>query len=519
MRRGTRLVLYRWSRRCGQEAERACNEWVDVHRFPRQLRLGIAIHPATPLGLADEGPVRRLVASAGMPIGVDKRLQEVGLVSIELLPVLGEALRREGQQPRRQVLHLDPGEEQVSGVVDDIAEVALALLGRPADPKLWKVFDDLQQAGIANQEKLAHFVASRCLALPSDENCIDTVRMSLLQTPVLKDRPHLQKLGFALGKNRHYARKLPDGSLADPDHGSELWQRSSDDCRVQLWPSTEHEGGKCAIEVSVPRVLGVPNYRVHELIQSDVQHVFEILIESLLPWATSVADVLDRQWAIVRLDAARDFAGDAAEYADAHAFTRWPRVNKPPFPRRMKNGLWWTPASKSQRPHQLRLYDKGRQMTDTAKSAEDFAALVDAPAPGEVVRVERQWTGKAGLPALRKALEGAGSGIRVGGRLLQVVDREIPGNTVAIEMSLSALHAVLAWEIGLLGHQQVKASSRQEALAWAYIRDPIFRNDFETFWGKTSIKKMRKLAAQLQSGGAGFDLLTACYGAQGAHAK
>lgn len=382
-------------------------------------------------------------------------------------------------------------------------------------PKLWQAFDELQQQGVGHQEALAHFVASRRLALPADENCIDTVRLSLLQTPVMKDRLHMQKLGFVLVKNKHYAKKLADGSLADPDHGSELFQRSSDDCRVQLWSATENDGGKCAIEVSVPRVLGVPNYRLHELTESDVLHVFEILIESLLPWTTAMADVFDRRWAIVRLDAARDFAGDAADFADAHAFTRWPRVNKPPFPKRMKNGLWWVPASKSQRPHQLRVYDKGKQMADTAKTPKDFDALVDAPAPGEVVRVERQWTGKAGLPALRKALEGAGSGIRVGGRLLQVVDREIPGNTVAIELSLPALHAVLAWEIALLGHQQVKASNKDEALAWAYIRDPMFRNDFENHWGKTSVKKIRKLAAQLQSGGAGFDLLTACYGAQG----
>ncbi len=378
--------------------------------------------------------------------------------------------------------------------------------------KLWKAIAQLRQTGIANQRELTALADTRNLALPANENCIDTVRLSLLQTPVAKDRAILQKLGFALVKNRHFAKKLPDGSLVEPDHGSELWQRPSDDCRVQLWSSTPDGGGKCAIEVSVSRVLGVPNYRLHELTQSDVQHVFETLTQALLPWTTAMADIHDKRWAIIRLDAARDFAGNAADYADAHAFTRWPRVNKPPFPQRMKNGLWWAPASKSQRPHQLRVYDKGRQMAEAGKSVEDFDALVDAPAPGEVVRVERQWTGKAGLPALRKALEGAGSGIRVHGRLLQILDREIPGKTVAIELNLQALHAALAWEIDLLRHREVKASSKNEALAGAYIRDPVFRSSFEAHWGRTSIKKIRRIAAQLQSGGAELDLLSACYG-------
>ncbi|MCA8953199.1 MAG: hypothetical protein KDE27_27050 [Planctomycetes bacterium] len=259
-------------------------------------------------------------------------------------------------------------------------------------PKHWTAFRALQQQGIANQAKLAHFVASRRLALPADENCIDTVRLSLLQAPVQRDRLHLQKLGFELVRNRHFAKKLPDGSLADPDYGSELWRRPSDACRVQLWPNAGCEAGKCAIEVSISRVLGIPNFRLHELSQLDVQHALELLIEGLLPWTTSVADTFGMWWALARLDAARDAAGDAAHLADVCRFSRWRRVNKPPFPERKKNGLWWRSDSKSQRPNQLRVYDKGVQLADTAKTADDFADLVDAPAPGEIVRVERQWT-------------------------------------------------------------------------------------------------------------------------------
>ena len=87
---------------------------------------------------------------------------------------------------------------------------------------------------------------------------------------------------------------------------------------------------------------------------------------------------------------------------------------------------------------------------------------------------------------------------------------------MGIELALPALHAVLAWEIGLLGHAQVTASNKQEALAGAYMRDPIFRHEFEKHWGKTSLKELQKLVAQLQSADSGLELLRLCYGASDA---
>ncbi|HMQ22208.1 MAG TPA: hypothetical protein PKE00_06940 [Planctomycetota bacterium] len=120
---------------------------------------------------------------------------------------------------------------------------------------LWAVLKKRTEEGIHQQAKLDEFVAERHLILPGDLNSIDTVRLSIPVPVVQRDRAHLTNLGFVLGKSLHRAKKLSDGSLADPDPGFELWQRPFDDCRVMLWPKTEEKTGKCVIEVALSRVL------------------------------------------------------------------------------------------------------------------------------------------------------------------------------------------------------------------------------------------------------------------------
>jgi hypothetical protein len=378
---------------------------------------------------------------------------------------------------------------------------------------LWPRFSRWKKEGEAQQAKLDSFVAERHLILPTYENCIDTVRLSLPIQVVSKDRERLTKLGFVLGKSLHKAKKLRDGSLVDPDPGYELWQRQQDDCRVLLWPSSEEHSGKCVIEVALSRVLGIPNHRLHELRQTDVQRVFEILMLQTLPWTTARADLEDLWWALVRLDIARDIPAKAEVYALAYAHTRWLRVRC--APRVMKNGIGWRPSSKSQKPHQLRLYDKGVQMRDV-RGARGVIDLADAPAPGERMRCERQFTGKAGLPALGKLLDGAHGGLRVGGRLLQIVSRESSCGTEDIEISLAGLHRALAWELGLLGYGEVIATTKTGVLAGAYVRDPIARADIERCWGRDSVRRIRKLAGKLGPAAMGVDLVQDCYGSHAA---
>lgn len=387
-------------------------------------------------------------------------------------------------------------------------QVKKQLLASPLQD-LWPRFRRWKRAGEEQQAKLDSFIAKRCLLLPAGENCIDTVRMSLPILVVSRDRAHLEKLGFVLGKSLHKARKLRDGSLVDPDPGYELWQRPQDDCRVLLWPPTDEHPGKCVIEVALSRVLGIPNHRLHELRQADVQRVLEILMLETLPWTTARADLEGKWWALVRLDLARDVRACVSTFALAYAFTRWLRVRAAPTV--MKNGICWKPSSRSQKPNQLRLYDKGIQMRDT-RGANGGLDLAHAPAPGIQMRCERQFTGKAGLPALGNLLNGAQAGLRVGGRLIQIVSRESECGTEDIELSLLGLHRAMAWELGLLGHGDVRASTKMEVLAGAYVRDSRTRADIERCWGRDSVQRIRKLAGKLGPAAMGVDLLQACYG-------
>ena len=370
-------------------------------------------------------------------------------------------------------------------------------------------FAQLQQAGHSNQQKLSQLVESHNLVIPSNEGCIDTIRISLPWPVVSKDRGHLQQHGFLLKKNLHKAKKMPDGSLAEPDPGTELWSRESDGCRVELRPQSETKRANCAIEVSLPRVLGIPNHRLHELSQLDTQHALEILMESILPWTTWRADTADEVWAVVRLDIARDRPGDIASVIESYQHTRWRRVKTPPFPRKMSNGLWWKSSSESQTPHQLRIYDKGVEMLNSATTSE---ALKDAPGPGTVIRVERRFRGNVGLSVLSKLLDGGDSAIRSGGRLVPLVDRDFRGKLARPPLSLHGLHLALAHEIALLRSAAKAATTKHEVLASAYVRDPVFRSGFEVAWGKATVNKIRALAASIEQAG-GVDLLKVVYGA------
>ena len=80
---------------------------------------------ARSLGLSDVDPVGSLVAGAGEALGLDEGFQQNGSVSVAVLPVLGELTRGQGQQLGGEVLGLDPGKDQETGVVDDQLKVPL----------------------------------------------------------------------------------------------------------------------------------------------------------------------------------------------------------------------------------------------------------------------------------------------------------------------------------------------------------------------------------------------------------
>ena len=83
----------------------------------------VPVQFAAPLGLSDVDPVGSLVAGAGEALGLDEGFQQNGSVSVAVLPVLGELTRGQGQQLGGEVLGLDPGKDQETGVVDDQLKV------------------------------------------------------------------------------------------------------------------------------------------------------------------------------------------------------------------------------------------------------------------------------------------------------------------------------------------------------------------------------------------------------------
>ena len=106
---------------------------VEPDAFGGQIGRVVAVHFAAPLGLSDLDPVGRLVAGAGEALGVDEGFQQDGPVGVAVVPVLGELTRGQGQQFGGQVLGLDPGKDQETGIVDDQLKVALPLRRTPAD--------------------------------------------------------------------------------------------------------------------------------------------------------------------------------------------------------------------------------------------------------------------------------------------------------------------------------------------------------------------------------------------------
>ena len=95
--------------------------------------LVVPVQFAAPLGLSDVDPVGSLVAGAGEALGLDEGFQQNGSVSVAVLPVLGELTRGQGQQLGGEVLGLDPGKDQETGVVDDQLKVPLPFRRTPAD--------------------------------------------------------------------------------------------------------------------------------------------------------------------------------------------------------------------------------------------------------------------------------------------------------------------------------------------------------------------------------------------------
>ena len=98
--------------------------------------LSIAVQPiefAAALGVAQTQPICGLVAGAGESGLLDEGLQQHRSIGVSDMPVFGQATGGQSQDPRGEVLALDPRQDEEAGVVDDEVKAALSLLGCPTD--------------------------------------------------------------------------------------------------------------------------------------------------------------------------------------------------------------------------------------------------------------------------------------------------------------------------------------------------------------------------------------------------
>ena len=85
------------------------------------------------LGQSDGDPVGGFVTGSPEAVALDEGLEKNGRIVVALLPVVGKASCRHTKEHGGEILRLDPGKDEETGIVDDEAEILLLLLSGPAD--------------------------------------------------------------------------------------------------------------------------------------------------------------------------------------------------------------------------------------------------------------------------------------------------------------------------------------------------------------------------------------------------
>ena len=335
--------------------------------------------------------------------------------------------------------------------------------------------------------RLIEFEKEHDLLIPS-KGIIDHCRFSLLQPLVSLDRERLFGSGFQPASIDLRAKRGPGDEIFDPEPGAELLLREVDGCRVLVWPE------RVAVIASLSRVLGFTNDRLDELTELDVMDACRRVTNDLLPWTTRRAHLAGDDWAIAEIALAIDVLEDARRYADAYESIIWRRARKPPH--RYKRGLVWAGSD-----NRLTLYDKGAEMKRRG--------LSHGPLPGEMMRVERQWSGCRSITSFADAIS-HGHGPR-----LPFLVAPSGNRPVALRSPLDhrVLHQLLAKELSLLDAPLPLSGSRVDALA-AHMAEcqrfhEIMRHSTDR---KTYQKYRRKMLAVRQESAGLPTLLRACYG-------
>src|ERR1022692_2320212 len=108
-------------------------ERIDPDAFDRLsvAMQGVELAPA--LSIAEVLPVGGLVASTSEARFLDEGFEQDRPIGVACLPVIGQASAHQGEDARGQVFAVDPRQDEEAGIVHDEGQVALSLIGRPAD--------------------------------------------------------------------------------------------------------------------------------------------------------------------------------------------------------------------------------------------------------------------------------------------------------------------------------------------------------------------------------------------------
>src|SRR5271165_1455650 len=108
-------------------------ERIDPDAFDRLsvAMQGVELAPA--LSIAEVLPVGGLVASTSEAWFLDEGFEQDRPIGVACLPLIGQASAHQGEDARGQVFAVDPRQDEEAGIVHDEVQIALSLIGRPAD--------------------------------------------------------------------------------------------------------------------------------------------------------------------------------------------------------------------------------------------------------------------------------------------------------------------------------------------------------------------------------------------------
>lgn len=282
--------------------------------------------------------------------------------------------------------------------------------------------------------------------LRSASPMLDSYREGIIDTVILRIQVPLKKPDrerLMTGPEWGRIETKRSGSGGAEFGAMTCYLRESDGVRVKAMSTFT------LVEASLPRVLGLGNHEQHLMTWADTLRAISMITEKLLPWTTAVArlhseDDRELDWAITRLDLARNFRGSVAEVVAAYSEVRWCRCRRSASritrKRNVKQLLW------TGKYRQLSIYDKGEEM----RAGKRRDCYRSPPARDKVGRAELRYIGTVAMARLvADASEYGASETQLLPLLVKCGPREAVRMMIPIDAAV--LHALLHAELRTLG--------------------------------------------------------------------